>query len=552
MATVNMPDSWETAIEALINALERHVDAICGLPEGTLFENTDEYPMPLVSSPPPPYVEHESPSTRHDFDLSPVDYPNGSGEWRELEELPQYTAEERERAVGDASEDNISANHRSNEYNSAVPRVNRSADSHRLTNNVSFTIMRNDTDADRHIALLGESIFHQLRGLPTSRERNGPFNNSVTDSGIERLNAGLIHRGNGNEAMMRTESNIFTDESFSRTVSVPVVVVTDYDAEQALVSHQPIHVHSDERANISSLTVDWKPSERAEFNSFPELERMVGRDLQVVQPQGSQEIFGLLDYDIEPCNSITADHDETNGFLLDRPDIPRPESRAGHYHIPPIENDDSESATLDEADEHGGLLLPDPEGEAPTDEAISGLLSTQFTGAQWANGVDISPEDQGFTGDWYWEDTDFDDVLVSPTDCGPLGIQDDNDVPWDARTPSVCSFETSSCCASPSYSFSAAPDVFGELASSSGEVETVDYESIQGADTYPEVYSDVASFMESVRAAEQAEILEHESSQNRFSHPDLYNAVAALMENIRMAEEEEMRQHHSLGGPLLL
>ncbi|PLB51654.1 hypothetical protein P170DRAFT_471583 [Aspergillus steynii IBT 23096] len=194
-----MSDYWTSAVESLISALEEHAEALFEAHREGVYDNMNDNRNPSEISPPPAYVEFEEPRF---VNLSPVDYPDGTGEWRELEELPPYSAESPRRTMPEAHSENTSASGEpERESLSRVTAVSDHTDSVASAahvNGIDSSPHADDETADNAPSDDGTWLFQLFHQFDTPMGVNGknipgPENNSPPDEppeyGIDSLSA---------------------------------------------------------------------------------------------------------------------------------------------------------------------------------------------------------------------------------------------------------------------------------------------------------------------------------------------------------------------------
>ncbi|KAH8429004.1 uncharacterized protein LDX57_006675 [Aspergillus melleus] len=477
---------------------------------------------------PPAHTEHEGPQSTN---LSPVDYAEGSGEWRELDILPQYTPEELERIMqdvyneymGDSMHDSDQqegdGEHRFDEIE-LIPgyaAVNEYLDT--LPDPAVFEVDGNfsqaqngNTGSEMPNSLPDPAVFDVNDSSPQALNENTrsetvedesdqlpeptPPVTHTESSGTDQVddaNGSNSASGpaNGQPSGQVPSGNTPVDEpAHHETGSIPELVVSDYDNDHPLASRQPDH--SDLPNGHHIIDLDCSTEVLSEADSLPELERVRGNR---TRPSGTHTNRNGVECDIETSDPLVNEIESFAALVTtDSHGVVNSEDRERDTYqsedpvslsealvndtitIPHLTNS-TRLITLEEVPEDEEPLDPfHPQNEAST---IQGPVDMRrYMLPHWSWDSEAMPGYEVFVDSL---SPDEFDVTNDREDSqrGRFGYQgDEDDIPWDAQPLLYFDLPIRPRDGTPRTPLSPISNVFEDLAVALDDGEVIDYAAL--------------------------------------------------------------------------
>ncbi|KAK1146620.1 hypothetical protein N8T08_002693 [Aspergillus melleus] len=517
-----MSDSWNDTMENLAIALtnERIADT-----EEDPFHLSNEMEDLSLDDVPPAHTEHEVLLCTN---LSPVDYAEGRGEWRELDILPQYTPENLERIMqdvyneymGDSMHDSDQQGDGEHQFDEIELIPGYTAVNDYLdtlpdpavfeVNDNSSQVHNGDTGSETLDPLPDPAVFGANGSSPQAQNGNTrsetvedesdqlpeptPPGTHTESSGTDQVDDsngsnGASDPANGHPSGQAPSENTTVGEpAHYETGSIPELVVTDYDNDHPLVSRQP------DRSGLPNghhfIDLDCSTEVLSEADSFLELRRMRGNRNR---PSGTHTDRNGVGGDIETSSDPLVNQVESFATLVTT-------NSHGFVVSEVRERDTSQSeapVSLSEALVNGTGIISDlinpirliPLEEAPEDEESFDPFHPENEGLtmqgpvnvprhrlprwSWNNEAmpgyevfvdSLSPGEFDVTNDW------------NDSQQGRFGDQgDDDDIPWDARPLMYFDLAIRTRDETPRTPLSPISNVFEDLAVALDDGEVIEY-----------------------------------------------------------------------------
>ncbi|KAI9035204.1 uncharacterized protein KD926_004288 [Aspergillus affinis] len=504
-----MSDSWTSAVESLIEALRNERIAAADEDEVTFLEHNARHSISMQNLP-PGYTEYEG---FQPANLSPVDYDNGRGEWRELDILPHYTTEDLQRIMQEVYNEYMDGiMHGSNEnedddedgfepveliYGNAA--VNEYLDS--LPDPATFGEDSDPPQAPNGISgsETVETKSEQLPGLLSSRLIPLDTHSEASGAGhvddVNEINeidgaSDPANGPNGQPSSQTPSRNSPLDEpGHNESDLIPELVVTDYDHDHPMALRHPYQFGS---ANGRHIPVDLDSStdELSEVDSLPHLERML---IVRNRPSGthsdrngvetsSDALVGEIESPVGLAITDGYDPVPSEPRERDTSRVEDPVSRSAETLVndtgPVAVTEPIGHLNLAEAAEYVGYSgSPHPEIWALTDQGT--VRASRQSRPRWSRNIEVVPAFEIFTD--YGNPDEESDVTNDWEELqqGRFGDQgDDDDIPWDARPVSYFESGSGPDNETPRAPLRPVPNAFEDLVTVPDDGETIDYSSM--------------------------------------------------------------------------